>query len=280
MSETKKTCRECSVPKHDQHTRPEFQFAAATNSGEPSHSKNSEGNEPTARAPISANHQLQGQVDSVDGAIEVAGSPDTAARPASIPDEARKRQAFEALLVLVFTVLTTSGRIDPVASSEAMQRLTDILIRFIANILTRFGVPDAHQEARDIAQEVWVRFLKRDLARRFDQTRFELRAPFLWGVCRMVILEWLRKHRPFVTIPPDFDIASPELTPFEMVVVNEVRKDVQIALASIDPKRSNAIRERFWGGEHSDCVTDPTRYGRVFQGKKELKPLLRRHAAE
>jgi RNA polymerase sigma factor (sigma-70 family) len=191
-------------------------------------------------------------------------------------------QVVNSLMLVAMATLQNLAPLDRAAASNALDRLTSILRRFIERYLARCGIPNAWQEAMDIAQEVWVRFLRRDLAKRFDQSRSHLGGAYLFGVCRKVIWETLRKRRPHLSIPPDFDAAASDLCPDDAAAINELRNEVQTAIGKLNPALADAIRERF-GLEAAGvrkARTNATHNVRVFRAKAALKPLLREHMSD
>jgi RNA polymerase sigma factor (sigma-70 family) len=185
---------------------------------------------------------------------------------------------LESILLVAMMALQHLTPLDTVAAADALNRLSAILQRYITAVLTRHGIPNPWHEAMDIVQDVWLRFLRRGLARRFDLTRSNLRSPYLFGVCRTIVYERIRRRRPYHSLPLELDSAASGMTPQDSLALEELRDSVCTAIGQLNPTLAEAILARFWDVPPAGRLSDGTRYGRIFRAKAALLPLLQQYA--
>jgi RNA polymerase sigma factor (sigma-70 family) len=153
-------------------------------------------------------------------------------------------EAFESLLLIVFAALSHLSQDSSPKTQGAFLELTQILRRYVASVLAKWGIPSPRSTAEDVVQDLFVRLLDRKLARRYDQTR-SLRGTFLFGVLRRVLSEFFRKMKPGRTVPLPADLLDPTPYPDEALSMCEIRDSVSAAIGRLRPAFADAIRAQF-----------------------------------
>jgi RNA polymerase sigma factor (sigma-70 family) len=182
---------------------------------------------------------------SQNAAAARSGNHNGSERKRQTPRQLRNdRQALESLLAVVFAVLANCFPDASKKTHDAFDDLSKILRKYVAAILTVWGIPSPTDRAADVVQDLFLRFLERDLARKYDP-KIAHRRTFLFSVLRNVLRETFRKHKPNRTVPLPADLMDSAPWPDEALAMREVRDLVSAAIGRLRPKFAEAIRVQY-----------------------------------
>jgi RNA polymerase sigma factor (sigma-70 family) len=173
----------------------------------------------------------------------------------TLPTSRRTRndhQAFKSLLLIVFFALR---RLSPDSTQKTQvdfDDLTQILRRYVATVLAKWGILNPWSAAEDVVQELFVRFLRRNLLKRYDPKQSPL-GTYLYGVLRHAMSEAFRKRRRNRTVPLE-NMMDPIPYHEEAFAMLEIRDEVSAAIGRLSPKLADAIRAELQYGDGAEAA--------------------------
>ncbi len=187
---------------------------------------------------------------------------------------------LEAALVIAMVILSNPAGQQSTEIDRAFEIIHDELIRYVAWVLKHiFGKNPEH--AADLVQEVFVRFMTRKIALKYDPLRECQRGSFLRGVAWNVMRDFVRGERNY---PKMENIDDHQLTdcgagPAAIAERTEVLERLRDALATLKPEYLEALLGRFapeLAGSPTNSVAPSTRYQQTFRAKQALNVILAR----
>jgi RNA polymerase sigma factor (sigma-70 family) len=159
------------------------------------------------------------------------------------------------------------------ASHRAFDELSDILRRYAASILARWGYASPWVHAEDVVNDLFLRFLERNLAHRYNGS-ISQRRTYLFGVLRRVLAESYRRHKPNRTVPLPEDLFDTTPSPDEAAAMLEIRDRVSAAIGRLRPRLAGAVRCKYGFellSEDIVALSPSARDSRTSRARKALR---------
>jgi RNA polymerase sigma factor (sigma-70 family) len=183
------------------------------------------------------------------------------------------------LLLIVFAYLTRLPLDYSQKTQVYFDELTQILLRYVARVLEKWGIPSPWAEAEDAVQELFFTFVGLNLLKRYDNKQSPLGA-YLYGVLRHVMYQAFRKHKRNRTEPLPEHRMDPTLYHEDAFAILEIRDEVRSAIGRLSPALADAIRAELQYGDDAEAaehlgLTLSAFYARTSRARQAMREDLK-----